>query len=135
MKSWGSVYGKEKSGKTDGKESKSEKPMAKEAPSEKTKPAAGEQEDIKGVVAEHGPAHKVEMEKHPEGGFNVKSTHGENEHVHEHRSEQFDEAAQHAKEAFGEGNSEEFQQEGNPQSHAGAKPTPSLGNLGSVVTA
>ena len=93
----------------------------------------GKGEDIHSVVAEHGPAHKMEMEKHPEGGFSVKTTHGE--HVHEHRAEQFHEASAHAASAFGEENPDEFKQEENAGAHHGkGSDIGGLGNLGSVVT-
>jgi hypothetical protein len=142
MKSWGDVYGKPKAQASKGGGQSKAKPAAEDhsgkakAESEHAGIAAqqakGEGEDIKGVVATHGPANKVEMEKHPEGGFKVSSHHGE--HVHEHRADQFDEASQHAAQAFGEENPDQFEQHENAQAKSGeSADIGGLGNLGSVV--
>jgi hypothetical protein len=144
FKTWGMTYGKPKQEKHGGGTS-TKSPSAAEDHSGKSKAEsehskiAGEQakgkgEDIHGVVATHGPAHHMEMEKHPEGGFSIKTTHGENEHVHEHRAEQFDEAASHAKAAFGEENPDQFEEAENEGAHGEKFNIGGLGNMGSMVT-
>jgi hypothetical protein len=82
-----------------------EKPKpAMDKPAEKMKPEGEENsgEDIKSVVAEHGPAHHVEI--HHDKATNkhhVHSKHGEEEHEHHSVHDSAEEAHEHAGEAMG----------------------------------
>lgn len=60
-------------------------------------------EEIKAVVAEHGPAHKHTIHRHEMGGFGSTTEH-EDGHVHEHPvpHESLEEAHEHGAHAMGE---------------------------------
>src|SRR5258705_9541031 len=98
-------------------ESKMGEPAAKPKPAmeEKPKPEGEEHsaEDIKSVVAEHGPAHHVEYHHDKETNkHHVHSKHGEEEHEHHAVHDSSEEAHDHMADAMGHSDEPEDEEMG-----------------------